>query len=201
MKSTPHSLGRVIGLLGSLPGVRRAVRLSDDERRRVVELEARHESSSAIPVRNLGVRLLADREECCALLKDSTFRAPRVPTVYLVEEDAADGCPNVLSVAGRRYAVVGEEVMEGRAPYAEPTIPLEKSFVIFPERRRGADVPCLFLLPPIAFSELEEEAVPLGIRDIVSVSPSLVTDDFLRRAFGFSPTNDLATLLIGFNRG
>jgi hypothetical protein len=199
MKSAPRSPGRILDLLESISGVRRVVRLSDAQRRRAVELEARHERSSVIPVRNLGVRLLADRHICYALLKDSTFRAPRVPTVYLVEEDAPEGCANVLAVAGRRYAVVGEEVREDRAPYAEATIPLEKSFVIFPERRRAADVPCLFLLPPIAFPELEREAALLGISDIVSISPSLATDGLLRHSFGFPPTNDLATLLIGFN--
>ena len=102
-------------------------------------------------------------------------------------------------MAGRRYAVVGEEVHNGGGPYSETTIPLEHSFVIFPERRRGADVPCVFLLPPIAFPELEKEAELLGIRDIVSISPSLATDGLLRHSFGFPLTNDLATLLIGFN--
>ncbi|MGO9309414.1 MAG: hypothetical protein ACLQDL_10370 [Spirochaetia bacterium] len=199
MRSASDSLGRILDLLESIPGVHRVGRLSDEQRRRAIALEARHERSSVIPVRNLGVRLLADRHVCCALLKDSTFRAPRVPTVYLVEEDAPDECAHVLDVAGRRYAVVGEEVLEGRAPSAETTIPLEKSFVIFPERRRGADIPCLFLLPPIAFPELEKDAAALGISDIVSVSPSLATDALLRDAFGFPPTNDLATLLVGFN--
>jgi hypothetical protein len=135
-----------------------------------------------------------------ALLKDSTFRAAKIPTVYLVEENAPEGCANVLVVAGKRYAVVGEEVVEGHPPYLEVTIPLERSFVIFPERRLAADVPCLFLLPPITFPELEKAATQLGIRDIISVSPSLATDGRIRDAFGFPPTNDLATLLIGFNR-
>jgi hypothetical protein len=189
----------ILDLLQGIPGVRRAVQLSDEQRRRMMELEARHEQASAIPVRNLGVRLLADRHTCIALLKDWTFRPPRIPTVYLVEEDAPDGCANVLTVAGRRYAVVGEEVLNGSGPYSETTIPLEHSFVIFPARRRGADVPCVFLLPPIAFPELEKEAALLGIRDIVSISPSLATDGLLRDSFGFPLTNDLATLLVGFN--
>jgi hypothetical protein len=189
----------ILDLLQGIPGVRRAVWLSDEQRRRAVELETRHEQASAIPVRNLGVRLLADRQACCALLKDSTFRSPKIPTVYLVEEDAPEGCANVLTVAGRRYAVVGEEVLKGRGPYFETTIPIERSFVIFPARRRGANVPCTFLLPPIAFPELENDAALLGIRDIVSISPSLAADRLLRDSFGFPPTNDLATLLIGFN--
>jgi hypothetical protein len=190
---------RILDVLQSIPGARRAVQLSDEQRRRAVELEARHEQASVIPIRNLGVRLLADRTACFVLLKDSTFRSPRVPTVYLVEEDAPDGCANLLTVEGRRYAVVGEEVVSGGGPSSEATIPLDSSFVIFPDRRRGADVPCVFLLPPIAFPELEAVEALLGIRDVVSISPSLVTDGYLRDAFGFPPTNDLATLLVGFN--
>jgi hypothetical protein len=191
---------RILQILGSMPGVHRAVQLSDEERRRAVELEERHEMSSVIPVRNLGVRILAERDTCFALLKDATFRTPGVPTVFLVEEDAPEDCPHALTVAGRRYAIVGEEVLSGRGPYSERTIPLENSFVIFPDRRRGADVPCLFLLPPISFPELEREAEALGIRDIVSVSPSLTTDGLLRESFHFPLTNDLATILIGCNR-
>jgi hypothetical protein len=190
---------RILDVLGSISGVRSVVRLSDGQRRRAVELEARHERASVIPVRNLGVRLIAERHECFALLKDATFRPPRLPTVYLVEEDAPVNCAHVLLVDGRRYSVVGEEVQDGGGPYSETTFPLDRSFVIFPERRRGAGVPCVFLLPPIAFPELEKEAARLGIRDIVSISPSLATDALIRSSFGFPPTNELATLLIGCN--
>jgi hypothetical protein len=189
----------ILVVLQSIPGVHRVEQLSDEQRRRAVELEARHEGASAIPVRNLGVRLLAERTTCFALLKDSTFRSPLIPTVYLVEENAPEGSAHVLTVAGRRYAVVGEEVLDGGEPRAEAVIPLERSFVIYPDRRRGADVPCMFLLPPIAFPELEEEAERLGISDIVSISPSLATDGLLRDSFGFPLANDLATLLVGFN--
>jgi hypothetical protein len=192
---------RILDLLQSIPGVRRAVQLTDEQRLRAVELEARYEQSSVIPIRNLGVRLLAERNACFALLKDSTFRPPRNPTVYLVEEEAPPGCAHLLTVAGRRYAVVGEEVMNGGGPFSEATIPLDTSFVIFPDRRRGPHVPCVFLLPPISFPELERESASLGLRDIVSISPSLFTDGYLRECFGFPPTNDLATLLVGCTVG
>ena len=145
--------------------------------------------------------LLAQRDSCFVILKDGTFRAPGVPTVYLVEDDAPDDCRHVLTVEGRRFAVVGEEVTSVGAPYAEPTIPLEDSFVIFPGRRRGPNVPCAFVLPPVRFSELERAAARLGIREVVSVSPSLAVYELLRGSFGFPPTNELATLLIGCNRG
>jgi hypothetical protein len=197
MTGEKRAVEGILRILRSIPGVHRAVQLSDSQRRSVVELEERHETSSVIPIRNIGVRILADRHACFALLKDETFRSPKVPTVYLVEEGAPGDCAHVLTVSGRRYAVVGEEVLAGSGPHSETTIPLEDSFVIFPERRRGADVPCLFLLPPIDFPELEAEADALGIRDIVSISPSLSTDSLLRHSFSFPMTNDLATILIG----
>ena len=176
-------------------------RLDDRQRRRVVDLEARGQRSPVLPVRNLGVEMLAERPLCFALLKDSTFRPPRVPTVYLVEEGAPHGAPHTLTVEGVPYAIIGEELIDGAPPYAETTIPLDTSFVIFPERRRGPDVSCTFVLPPIHFPELEREADRLGVARIISISPSLAVDTFLRESFGFPPTNALATLLVGCTSG
>jgi hypothetical protein len=190
---------RILKCLASIPGVISAVRLSDEQRLEAVEQESRLERASDIPVRNVGMRLIAERRECFALLKDSTFRSPRAPTVYLVEEDAPINSAHILVVDGRCYAVVGEEVCNGRGPYSEAAVPLDDSFVIFPERRQSPDTPCVFLLPPIPFPELEKEAPRLGICDIVSVSPSLAVDTLIRSSFGFPLTNELATLLIGCN--
>ncbi len=195
----PSASEQVLDLLKCIPGVRLAAQVPDDLRRRAVEREAAHERASVLPVRNLGVRLLAERAACFAILKDGTFRSPGAATVYLVEEDAPQDCANVLVVGNRRYAVVGEELVEGRPAPGEPTIPVERSFVIFPERRRGPHVPCTFILPPVRFPEIEREAGRLGVMDVVSISPSLASDELLRAALGFPPTNDLATLLIGFN--
>jgi len=120
--------------------------------------------------------------------------------VFLVEEGASDASREVITVDGKRFSVVGREVIRPVGDYSEPAIPLERSFVIFPERRRGPDVPCVFVLPPVLFPELEREAGRLGIRDVVSISPSLAADELLRASFGFPPTNDLATLLVGANQ-
>jgi len=152
-----------------------------------------------LPVKNLGVALLAARNASFVLLKDGGFRSPKVPTVFLVEEGAREDAAHVIVVEGARYAVVGEEVIDGRAPYDEAVIPIDRSFVIFPDRRSGPDIPCTFILPPIPFPELEREKGSLGISGIISISPSLPTDTFLREQCGFPPTNALATLLIGFN--
>ena len=155
--------------------------------------------SSVIPIRNLGVRFLGERNTCFALLKDRRSAPRRSPRCSWWRR-TRPRIPRSAHRGRRRYAVVGEEVLDERQPYAEQTIPLESSFVIFPQRRRGPGVPCLFLLPPLSFPELEPEAAGLGIRDIVSISPSLATDGFLRESFQFPLTNDLATILIGCNR-
>jgi hypothetical protein len=192
---------RIADILRRIPGVVDLARLDDEQRRTAAALEARFTGSSALPVKNLGVALLAARNACFVLLKDGGFRSPKVPTVFLVEEGAREDAAHVIVVEGARYAVVGEEVIDGRAPHDEAVIPIDRSFVIFPGRRSGPDVPCTFILPPIPFPELEREAGSLGISGIISISPSLATDTFLREQCGFPPTNALATLLIGFNEG
>ena len=75
---------RIAELLGKIPGTVAVARLEPDQRLKVVELESVFERSSVLPIRNIGVRMLAERAACFALLKDARFRPPRVPTVYLV---------------------------------------------------------------------------------------------------------------------
>jgi hypothetical protein len=193
------TLERVEEILKGIPGAVAVARLDGGQRWRAIDLESTYEVSSALPVRNVGVKLLASRDHCYAILKDGRFRAPKAPTVYLVEQDVRGDAAQPLEVDGARYAVVGEEVVEGHAGYAEEVIPLEASFVMFPGRRSGADVPCFFMLPPLPFPELDREAAALGISGIISISPSLAADEFIRETFRFPQTNALATLLVGFN--
>ena len=193
------TLARVEQILRGIPGVVDVARLDGGQRWRAIELESSYELSSVLPVRNLGVKLLASRDHCYAILKDGRFRTPKSPTVFLVEQDLRGDAAQPLVVEGARYSVVGEEVVEGHAEYTEPVIPLEDSFVMFPDRRTGPDVPCTFMLPPLPFPELDREAEALGISGIISISPSLAADGYLREVFRFSVTNALATLLVGFN--
>jgi hypothetical protein len=197
MSGPGDTAGAVRALLAGLPGVVRAEALEPVQRDHACAEEERYERAAAIPVRNLGMRLLRDRSLCFVVLKDARFRPPRQPTVFLVEEGAAEGSAHALVVEGMRFTVVGEEVVEGHPSSAEATIPLDESFVIFPDRRSAAQVPCSFILPPIGFAELEAASERLGIRRIISISPSLAADMYLRETLGFPRTNALATLLIG----
>ncbi len=184
-------------VLSAIPGTVRVARLDRGQVRRVVELETRHERTLVLPVRNLGISMMASRESCLVILKSAGFRAPKVPSVYMVEEGSRADDAHVLSIAGKRYSIIGEEVIDGHRDYGEPVIPLENSFVIFPQRRRNPRTPCIFLLPPLPFPELESAS--LGVADVISISPSLVVDGYLRETFGFSASNEYATLLVGFN--
>jgi hypothetical protein len=131
--------------------------------------------------------------------------------VYLVEEAARGSAaqeadPFQLVVEGRCYRVIGEELYAGREagtthgpPPLWDAVYLADTFAMFPERRTGTAVPCFFLLPPIPFPELECRQEELGICRILSVSPSLAVDMYVRELFGFARTNDLATILVGFD--
>jgi len=189
----------VTRILSRISGVVRVAALRDGQQRRVVELERGHEQRLSLPVRNLGVSLLAEKDACFVILKTSGFRQPASPSVYLVEEGGERDGNDVLTVAGKRYTIVGQEVTGPIADWPQSAIRLEESFVLFPDRRSGPRVPCFFLLPPLPFPELEKASSELGLAGIISVSPSLVSDAFLRDAFRFPPTNDLATVLVGFD--
>jgi hypothetical protein len=187
-------------LLGSLPGVVAVRPLSSGLRLRAREVEDAWEKQSILPVRNLGVPAATGRESTCLILKDASFRPPAAPTVYLVEEvDSTAEGPHTLTAAGKVYRVIGEEILPSRSPAAERIIPVSDGFVMYPDRRSGGGVPCSFILPPLDFPELEARAASLGIRDIVSISPSVALDTFLRGELGLPQTNELATVLVGFN--
>ncbi len=192
-------LDKAAEVLRGIPGVRAVSALDQAQKQKVVDLESHHERQLSLPVRNLGVSLLAAREACFVVLKTGSFRPPSAPSVYLVEEGGSPAGNHALTVAGKGYTIVGEEMTGGVGRYTEPVIPLDESFVIFPQRRSGPQVPCFFLLPPLPFPELERVKDHLGIREILSISPSLVSDGYLRQICGFPPSNSFATLLVGFD--
>jgi hypothetical protein len=190
----------VLDLLERLPGVRDVRRLAAGDRHALARIECDYESASAIPVLNVGVRSASCREEALVILKDRAFRPPPSPTVFLVEPVAGGPRgPFEILVEGARYRVIGEELLGGAPALPDDAVFLAETFVMYPSRRTGPAVPCTFILPPIPFPELEARRGDLAIADIVSVSPSLAVDMRLREICGYPQTNELATLLVGFN--
>jgi len=199
------------GLLAGLPGIVGAKLVSRDVLERVAAEEGRYEKSAFLPLKNEGVRQVMERQAAVAVLKDHHFREPPAPTVYLVErvgeeapaEGAGPGAAaragQVLEADGERYRVLGEEVLASRRPYAEKTLFLGDSFVLFPERRASPARPSFFLIPPLGFPELERRQEELGVCRVISISPSSQSDLILREACGFPADTSLATLLVAFD--
>jgi hypothetical protein len=191
----------VLRVLSGLPGIVAARQVERGTVEQVVELESRYETGALVPLKNLGVRVALRRDVAMAVLKDTHFREPPEPTVYLVEEDPGGSAPpeHRVVVEGAAYRIVGEEVLASRLPYAEKTIALGDSFVIFPDRRSSDRVPSYFLVPPLDFPELDSISKRLGITGVLSISPSARADGCLREACGFPEDPALATLLIAFD--
>jgi len=199
------------GLLAGLPGIVGAKLVSRDVLERVAAEEGRYEKSAFLPLKNEGVRQVMERQAAVAVLKNHRFREPPAPTVYLVErvseeapaEGAGPGAAaragQVLEADGERYRVLGEEVLASRRPYAEKTLFLADSFVLFPERRASPARPSFFLIPPLGFPELERRQEELGVCRVISISPSSQSDLILREACGFPVDTSLATLLVAFD--
>jgi hypothetical protein len=188
-------------VLSELPGIVAVKRVRMETVRRVVDLEERYEKGALVPLKNLGVRIALKRDVAVGILKDRHFREPPEPTVYLVEEDSdtTGSSEHRITVEGKRYRIVGEEVLASRKSYAEKIIPLGDSFVIFPGRRSSGAKPSYFLVPPLGFPELEAIAGRLGISGVLSISPSANADTFLREECNFPRDPALATLLVAFD--
>jgi hypothetical protein len=197
----PEAVREALQVLSGLPGIVAAKQAQRGTVEQVVELESRYETGALVPLRNLGVRVALKRDVAIGVLKDTHFREPPEPTVYLVEEDPQKTAPpgQRVVVEGTTYRVVGEEVLASRSPYTEKIIALGDSFVIFPDRRSSNTVPSYFLIPPLGFPELEVIADRLGIAGVLSISPSAQADSCLRESCGFPADPALATLLIAFD--
>jgi hypothetical protein len=119
----------------------------------------------------------------------------------MVEELKVGSAPEdqILAVEDKTFRILGEEVLPGCSKLPEDARPIGDGFVFFPQRRTNPKIPSYFLIPPIEFRELEELRDRLSIKDIVSVSPSTLTDQHIRSTLGFPPDKEYATILIGFD--
>jgi hypothetical protein len=190
----------IYNLLSSLPGVVEIAQVRPEDIPKIKETEDINQKKQFVPLKNLGIQAVLDRGNLCVILKDSTFRSPPCPTIYLVEEAEHEELPpdQFVEIAGKRYRIIGEEVVNRKKSYAEKQVFFESDFVLFPERRRDRQhIPAFLIVPPIPFPELEKKS--LSIENIMSVSPSAQSDAFLRSAYNLSKLPKYATILIGWD--
>ena len=185
-------------ILGDLEGVTAVHLLEKNQRQAVMETEESANQSGSIPVLNIGVQSALKRDETIVVLKTRLFRPPPIPTVLMTEE-LSEKSKDALHFNGKFYGVIGEELIDDSRTDLGEAMYISKDFVMFPKRRRDPKRPALFILPPVPFPELEMNKQALSIGEIISASPSTLTDRTLRQIFGMSLDESLATLIVAFN--
>ncbi len=191
---------KAVSLLLNLQGVVNVVSLSSVDRSVILNLEENYESAQIVRLVNSGVRSVLKRDTVFAVLKDASFRNPPAPTVLMVEEILEDDDikDNLEVLDGKVYRIVGEEIFRNGMPKDEEHISISSGFVLYNGRRANREnIPSFFLMPSIAFPELEAVKEELHIDGIVSASPSTSSDDYIREKYNLSRDNQLATILIG----
>ncbi|MCK5675055.1 MAG: hypothetical protein KAH95_16865 [Spirochaetales bacterium] len=190
-------------LLSELKGVISVSKIEDKNKDIIIKLEKNYEKNGVAGLQNPGIRMVLQSDVVYAILKDTSFRQAPGSTVYMVEDlNSDDKKPDyTLTINNKSYSIIGEELINKKFPKDEEYMFISDDFILYPERRKGrAKNPAYFLIPPLEFAELEAVKKPYKIKNIISVSPSTMSDDFIRKLYDFSLRNDYATILIGFNK-
>jgi hypothetical protein len=189
MKELKPILNAVKKRLKNIKGVVAVGLIPKNQSGKVLKLEETIEQNSPpmFRVYNEGLREVLKREIVIAILHNEKLRHPPKPII-------------ILTVNG---TVIGEEVWErsGRLERLKEdlnVIFLTRDFVIYKDKIRmvkdGKNLN--FILPPNVFPELHDIR---GIKDIVSASPSALTDDYIKKMMRWKTKSGLGTVLIGFN--
>lgn len=189
-------------LLAELDGVISVSQIEKKYRKKIIDLENSYEQGGVIGLQNPGIRMVLECNEVFAILKNTSFRAPPGSTVFMVEdyEPCDEKNDHILTINNIKYNIIGEELINIKLPENEEYMFISDDFILYPERRKGRSKnPAYFLIPPLGFYELENLKDTYKIKNIISVSPSTIADNYIRKLCTFSPRNDYATILIGFN--
>jgi len=192
---------KIIDLLSSIDGVIAVSQIEKESREQIIELEKDYENGSVIGLHNLGIRKVLECNTVFAILKNTGFRPPPGATVFLVESiDNDEDKEYLLNVGSNNYRIIGEELINKKPSEDEDYMYISEDFVLYPERRKNRiKNPAFFLIPPLGFMELENVKNSFNLKNIISVSPSTMADLYIRKQCDFSPSEKLATILIGYD--
>ena len=189
-------------LLLNLGGVKTVSGIEKEDRGKIGELERNYERSGVVGLKNIGMQMVLQCDVVFSILKDKSFRLPPESTVLMVEDynDGDEQIDHLIKIDNKDYRVIGEEIIGKKLPTGEEYIFISDDFILYPGRRRGKTrKPAYFIVPPIEFAELEETKNFYNIDNIISISPSTMADDYIREICNFSPSEKLATILVGFD--
>lgn len=174
----------VVARLKEMKGAIHVFPLNESCRSQITEIEKNIKASLGIPCINAGVEECLERKYVVCIIKKASFRPPPEPTVMLISDDGI---------------VLGEEVLPNRMKEFlannkdEEIIWLSEEFVMYPGRK-GKERE-FFVMPPVSFPEVTE----MGMKNVVSCSPSAPADMMLREMHGYEDDPKLASILVGFD--
>ncbi len=173
---------RAVDIIKGMTGTRLAFPLSEETVEAVKRIEDCIKSQIGLDVVNEGVRQCLRRQHVICVIKDTRFRPPPEPTVLMM---------------GDTDMVIGTEILPGQhSRYREMDniCWLGDDFVVFTDKAPKSKE--FFLMPPVSFPELEQ--VP-GASNIVSCSPSPLSDMIIKNHYGLEDDPKLASILVGFD--
>lgn len=177
----------VVSKLRSINGVIDTWHVDTSERAPILRMEeSETRTFVGLPIENLGLRFVLQREFVICIKHSSTLRHPSEPILILMSDKD----------------VVGQEVWESdqvaRFEKDPNAIFLGKSFVLFRDRLNGAKGKALrFVFESQRFPEIED--IP-GVCDVASATVSPATDLYIKRKAGWDFADlDKGTVLVGFN--
>ena len=177
-------MDKVIERVKQMKGVIDAQPLTDEQLKRIEELEKEAEAAGAcsgmMKFENEGVWDALDREKIIVVFGDDLkgFRPPPQPWVIICDED--DCC-------------VGEWLTHDKIEELKGSsncVWVSKDFVLYKDKYKSGDIH--FVMPAMEFPEAEEIE---GTKNVISGSPSPPADSYIRETTGHQGTTYWATLL------
>lgn len=175
-----------VDIVKGLVGVLDAFYLEGDIISKITAEEATVKAvSKTIDVVNEGYNEALKREKIICIFKDPRFRLPPSPTVVLKSSDGKLMGIEVFPETAKEYM------------NRDDVFWLSDGFVIFPDVHPDKGCTEAFIMPPVAFPELNESN---GCKNVVSCSPAPTCDAMLRKHRGFDESGKYASILVAFDR-
>lgn len=177
---------KVIEVLKDMGGILKIEKLSNEDITKMIDIESNRDND-IIPVINEGLKECFRRDYSIVLFKNSHFRLPSGPTLFLVTEDG-----NILG-----HDIFTEEEKE-KYKNNERSYFLSDDFVIFKDMKNKEFKPKkqYFILPPVEFPELNGLEI---VSEVVSSSPSAESDMYLKRKYGIPEDPKIASIIVSFS--
>ncbi|OWT32800.1 hypothetical protein BGI41_05745 [Methanobrevibacter sp. 87.7] len=175
-------------IISNMKGTLKVEKLSNKEILDLIDIESKIDIN-IVPIINEGMKECFRQDVTFVIFKKGYFRRPPSPTLILV---------------GHNGEIIGHEIFtdEERDEYKndDNAFLLSEDFVIFKDKNQYNNrylSEKSFVLPPVAFPELENIE---GIKKVVSSSPSTHSDEYLKKNYGYDPKDrSIASILVSIS--